>query len=67
MSYLFSLDGDAFVGANLGFPPFKTWHETALENSQAVLRIDGKRYPRRMQKIEDSALRARLKEQGKNK
>jgi hypothetical protein len=66
-SYIFALDGDAFVGASLGFPPFKTWHEKALVNPEAVLRIDGKRYPRRLHKIEDPALRARLKEQGKKK
>ena len=51
-SYVFTLDGDVFVGASLGFPPFKTWHEEALEDPAAVIRIDGKRYPRRLQKIE---------------
>ena len=66
-SYIFTLDGEAFVGASLGFPPFKTWHEKALENPDAVLRIDGKRYPRRMHLVEDEALRARLKEQGREK
>ena len=66
-SYVFSLDGDVFVGANLGFPPFKTWHEKALANPDAVLRIDGKRYPRRMRLVEDEALRVRLKEQGRQK
>jgi hypothetical protein len=66
-SYIFTLDGDAFVGASLGFPPFKTWHEKALEDPEAVIRIDGKRYPRRLHKIEDPALRARLKEQGRKK
>ena len=66
-SYVFTLAGDAFVGASLGFPPFKTWHEEALEDPAAVIRIDGKRYPRRLQKIENPALRARLKERGLQK
>ncbi|MEZ7982070.1 MAG: hypothetical protein QMC74_20490 [Myxococcota bacterium] len=66
-SYIFSIDGDVFVGASLGFPPFKTWHKKALENPEAVLRIDGKRYPRLMHKIEDPELRARLKAQGEKK
>ena len=66
-SYIFTLDGDAFVGSSLGFPPFKTWHKKALEDPEAVIRIDGKRYPRRLHKIEDPALRARLKEQGQKK
>lgn len=63
-SYIFTLDGKAYVGASLGFPPFKTWHEKALENPDAVIRIDGKRYPRRLQKVDDPGIRARLKEQG---
>ncbi|MFT5441715.1 MAG: hypothetical protein ACI8W3_000757 [Myxococcota bacterium] len=66
-SYIFAIDGDAYVGASLGFPPFKTWHEKALTTPEAVLRVDGKRYPRLMHKIEDPALRARLKAQGKKK
>lgn len=66
-SYIFTLDGEAYVGASLGFPPFKTWHEKALENPDAVLRIDGKRYPRRLRKIDDPAIRARLKEQARSK
>ena len=66
-SYIFSIDGDVFVGASLGFPPFKTWHETALEDPAAVLRVDGKRYPRHLTKIEDEVLQARLKEAGQRK
>ena len=66
-SYVFSIDGDVYIGANLGFPPFKTWHEQALKDPDAVLRIDGRRYPRRMHKIDDPALEARLKEQGQKK
>ena len=61
------LDGDAFLGASLGFPPFKTWHETALEDPSAVLRVDGKRYPRHLTKIDDADTRARLREAGNRK
>ena len=66
-SYIYALDGKAYVGASLGFPPFKTWHEDVLKAPEAVLRIDGKRYPRRLQKIEDPEIRARLEERGKEK
>lgn len=66
-SWIHTLDGHAYIGASLGFPPFKTWHETALEDPVAVLRIDGKRYPRHLTKIEDEDIRARLKQQGQRK
>ena len=66
-SYIYALDGKAYVGASLGFPPFKTWHEEVLENPEAVLRVDGKRYPRRLQKIDDPAIEERLKEQSRQK
>jgi len=66
-SYIYALDGEAYVGASLGFPPFKTWHEEILESPDAVLRVDGKRYPRRMVKIDDPAIRERLKEQSRSK
>ena len=67
ITWIHILDGNAYIGASLGFPPFKTWHESALKDSAAVLRIDGKRYPRHMTKIEDKGIRARLKELGEKK
>ena len=67
VAWIHVVDGDAFIGASLGFPPFKTWHETALEDPAAVLRVDGKRYPRHLTKIEDEVLQARLKEAGQRK
>ena len=67
ITWIHILDGNAYIGASLGFPPFKTWHESALKDSTAVLRIDGKRYPRHMTKIEDKGIRARLKELGEKK
>ena len=65
--WIHTLDGDAYIGANLGFPPFKTWHETALEYPAAVVRIDGKRYPRHLTKIDDEDTRSRLREAGERK
>jgi len=66
-TWIHVVDGQAYIGASLGFPPFKTWHEKALDDPTAVLRVDGKRYPRRLTKIEDEDLRARLKESGQRK
>ena len=67
ITWIHILNGNAYIGASLGFPPFKTWHESALKDPAAVLRIDGKRYPRHMTKIEDKGIRARLKELGEKK
>ncbi len=55
------LDGkQAFVPCSLGFPPGKRWHTDALTNPEAVVRIEGKRYRRRLLKVEDDALAQRL-------
>ena len=51
---------DAFVPASLSFPPLKRWHREALEDPEAVVRIDGRRYHRRVEKVEDPALHRRL-------
>ena len=67
ITWIHILEGNAYIGASLGFPPFKTWHESALKDPTAVLRIDGKRYPRQMTKIEDEDIRAQLKELGEKK
>lgn len=61
-------DGEsAYVPASLSFPPFKTWHEKALEEPDAVVRIAGKRYRRSLQKIDDPALEAMLAAQVRSK
>jgi len=67
ITWIHVLDGDAYIGASLGFPPFKTWHETALVDPNAVLRVDGKRYPRHLTKVEDEETQARLKAGGERK
>jgi hypothetical protein len=56
------LDGAAYVPCSLSFPPMKRWHFDALEHPNAVVRIDGKRYRRRLDKVQDPALHARLLE-----
>ena len=42
---------------------FKNWHENAMDDGRAVLRIDGKRYPRQAVRVTDPALIADLKVQ----
>jgi hypothetical protein len=65
--WILAADGKAYIPASLGFPPFKTWHLRALEEPEAVVRIDGKRYARRLAKINDPALEVRLAEQVRRK
>lgn len=71
--------GELFVPCDLGFMwgrfdgtrrhvlhliyLFKHWHEDALIDGRAVLRIDGKRYERHAERVTDPALIAALKSQ----
>jgi hypothetical protein len=49
-------EGVAYVPCSLGFPPGKSWHEEAARNGRALLRIDGRRYPVTLAKLEDAAV-----------
>ena len=60
-------DGEAFIPCAIGFPPGKTWHMHAMQDGRAVLRIEGKRYPVTLQRVEDPALSAALAERVKGK
>lgn len=60
--WILVLDGAAYIPCSLSFPPGKRWHFDALEHPNAVVRIDGKRYRRRLDKVQDPALHARLLE-----
>ena len=44
----------AYVPCSLGFPPGKSWHKQAAVNGRATLRIDGKRYPVTLTKLDDA-------------
>jgi hypothetical protein len=52
--WFFVLEGKAYVPCSLGFPPGKTWHKEALADGRATLRIDGKRYPVKLTKVDDA-------------
>jgi hypothetical protein len=49
-------EGRAYIPAAVEFPPGKTWHRAALEDGRATLRIQGRRYPVTLTKVEDEAL-----------
>lgn len=54
--WIIAHDGKAYVPAAVSYPPGKTWHEVALKDGRGVLRIDGKRYPVTLRKVEDPAV-----------
>jgi hypothetical protein len=54
-------EGRAYIPAAAEFPPGKTWHRVALEDGRAVLRIDGKRYPVQLAKVDDAAVQAAVR------
>jgi len=59
--------GKAYIPASTEYPPGKTWHKKALEDGRATLRIDGKRYPVTLTKVEDAAVVTAVREVGATK
>jgi hypothetical protein len=47
-------EGEAYVPCSLGFPPGKRWHEQAVVDGRATLRIEGRRYPVTLIKLDDA-------------
>jgi hypothetical protein len=66
-TWILVLDGEPYVPCSIGFPPGKRWHKEALKRPKAVVRIQGKRYHRRLERVEDEALHARLFEAARAK
>jgi len=61
-TWILVADGAAYVPCSLSFPPGKTWHHEALQDPTAVVRVDGKRYRRKLVKVDDAELERRLGE-----
>ena len=56
-------DGKAYIPCGIpNFRLWKQWPHEALEDGRALLRIDGKLYPRQLVKVEDMSLIASLGE-----
>jgi hypothetical protein len=53
-------EGEAYVPCSVGFPPGKSWYRDAAVDGRAVLRIDGKRYPVELSKLEDAEAAERI-------
>ncbi len=52
--WFFVLEGKAYIPCSLGFPPGKNWHRQAAMNGSATLRIEGKRYPVTLAKLDEA-------------
>jgi hypothetical protein len=61
-TWIFVSDGVAYIPASLSQPPGKRWHKAADQNGEAFLRIDGKRYPVTLKRVQDEALETKLKQ-----
>jgi hypothetical protein len=48
-------DGRAFIPASLSFPPGKDWYHRAQKDGRSVIRIEGKRYPVTLRRVDDDA------------
>ncbi len=53
-------DGAALIPCNVDFPPVKSWHERAVQDGRAVLRMQGRLYPVTLERVEDAELAAAL-------
>ena len=53
-------DGQAYIPCSLGFPPGKNWHLRADRDGDAVVRIQGKRYPVTLDRISRPTLDPKL-------
>jgi len=54
--WLLVLENQAFVPCSLGFPPGKSWYRQAALDGRATLRIEGRRHPVTLTRVEDPAL-----------
>lgn len=61
-TWIFVVDGTAYIPASLSFPPGKRWHKAADQNGDAFVRIEGKRYPVTLKRVQDAALEEKLKQ-----
>jgi hypothetical protein len=59
-TWILVVDGEAYIPCSLDYPPGKRWHQEALSQPDAVVRVDGRRYRRRLVRVDDPALRKRL-------
>ena len=60
-------DGAACIPCSLGFPPGKSWHHRAMQDGRSVLRIQERRCPAIVARIEDAELASALTDSSRAK
>jgi hypothetical protein len=55
-------NGKAYIPASTQFPPGKTWHQKALEDGRATVRIDGRKFAVTLAKVDDETVLAAVRE-----
>jgi hypothetical protein len=53
-------EGAAFIPCTLGYPPGKDWHNKAVRDGRAIVRIQGTRYPVYLSKVQGTAMQGTL-------
>jgi len=53
-------DGQAYIPCSLGYPPGKSWYRFAAQDGRATLRIQGRRYPVTLTRVEDASIEQSL-------
>lgn len=66
-TWLIVHEGKAFIPCSSDFPPGKSWHRSALEDGRAVVRVNGRRYPVTLRRVEDASVLAPVREVGARK
>jgi hypothetical protein len=56
-------EGQAFVPCSLGFPPGKSWYRQAALDGRATLRIEGRRHPVVLTKMDDPVIAEALRKE----
>jgi hypothetical protein len=60
-------DAKAYIPCSLEFPPGKSWHESALQDGRAIVRVGGRLYPVTLTRLEDAAVTSAVRESGAKK
>jgi len=59
-TWLLVREGHAYIPCSLGFPPGKSWHLSADVDGRATIRVNGKRYPVSLTRIDSPPVEANL-------
>ena len=54
-TWILVADGRAYIPASLSFPPGKDWYHRAQKDGRSVIRIEGRRYPVELRRVDDEA------------